>query len=111
METVQLQCGHCKKVMAISVEYLGGQVQCPHCKGVVQTPARMPTAAAAPPPAPAPDLELQPHESIFAGAEASDAVLGETPAPQVEMPIRDEPPPSVETEPDADLTQFKRRPV
>ena len=40
METVQLKCGHCKKVMAIGVEHLGGQVRCPHCKGVVQTPPR-----------------------------------------------------------------------
>src|SRR5882762_8516706 len=110
METMQLQCGHCKKVMAIAVEYLGGQVQCPHCKGVVQTPARK-QPDAPPPPAevalPGPDSE-QP-ESIFTGP-VSDTVLGDSQQPQVEMP----PSPSEETEapePDADLTQFKRRPI
>ena len=44
MDTVQLQCGHCKKVMAISAAHLGQQVQCPHCRSVVQTPAPQPAA-------------------------------------------------------------------
>lgn len=39
MKTIQLQCGQCKNVMAISEEHLGQQVQCPHCRSVVQTPA------------------------------------------------------------------------
>jgi phage FluMu protein Com len=101
METIQLQCGHCRKVMAISVEHLGGQVKCPHCQGVVQTPA--------PAGAPVPNMELNTHrESIFAGSEASDSVIGETAAPKVEMP-----PPSAQTEaePEAELTKFKPRPV
>jgi hypothetical protein len=48
METVQLQCGHCRKVMGILAEHLGGQVQCPHCHAVVRTPPRplAPVAAA-----------------------------------------------------------------
>jgi hypothetical protein len=108
METVQLQCGHCRKVMAIGVEHLGGQVQCPHCRGVVQTPPRTPPAAP-PPPAPVANHEV---ESIFAGPEASDAAIGEQAAPKVELP------PSAETSgvsepaaPDADLTKFKPRPI
>jgi hypothetical protein len=118
METVQLQCGHCKQVMAIGVEYLGGQVQCPHCKGVVQTPPRTPPAAAAPPPSPIPNMELQQRESIFGGGESSDAVLGESTSPQVEMPpAANYAPPtpmdvtSPPSEPDADLTKFKPRPI
>jgi hypothetical protein len=83
--------------MAISVEHLGGQVKCPHCQGVVQTPA------------PVPSMELNSHpESIFAGPEASDAVIGETAMPKLEMP-----PPSAQTEPEpeAELPTFKPRPV
>ena len=38
METVQLQCGSCMNMMAISAEHLGQQVQCPHCQAIVQTP-------------------------------------------------------------------------
>ena len=119
METVQLQCGHCKEVMAIGVEHLGGQVQCPHCKGVVQTPARA-SQPEAPAVAPMPNTELQQHESIFGGAEASDMVIGESAAPKVEMPfpsVSDAPAApmdaasATEDEPDADLTKFKPRPV
>src|ERR1022692_1508584 len=119
METVQLQCGHCKKVMAIGVAHLGMQVKCPHCQGLVQTPA---PRAPAPPPRviepPVPNMDLNQRESIFTDQEASDAVLGESAGPKVELPPPSvsDPPPSVETttaqpEPDADLTTFKRRPV
>jgi hypothetical protein len=38
MDIIQLKCGHCQQVMAISVAHLGQQVHCPHCQGVVQTP-------------------------------------------------------------------------
>jgi phage FluMu protein Com len=76
METVQLQCGSCKKLMAISVAHLGGQVQCPHCRAVVQTPAPTPAPA---PPAPAlgnqATMALE-RESIFAGPESSEDVFG-----------------------------------
>ena len=117
METVQLQCGHCMQLMAIAVEHLGGQVQCPHCKGVVQTPSR---EFAPPALAPLPNMELHQRESIFAGAEASDAVIGETAAPKVELPspvaANAAPAPIAQDggpapEPDADLTKFKPRPV
>ncbi len=110
METVQLQCGHCKQVIAIGVDHLGGQVQCPHCKGVLQTPPRDPQPAAV---APMPNMELNQRESIFAGSESSDQVLGEPETPKVELPSV-EAPSSADpaAEPHADLTQFKpRRPV
>jgi hypothetical protein len=128
METVQLQCGHCKKIMAISVEHLGGRVHCPHCKGVVQTPPRTPAPAPPPPPEPAalepaamepvvPDMRLQDRESIFAASsDSTDVVLGESARPRVEMPseevvepIADEPEP--EPDPDTELPKFKPRPV
>jgi phage FluMu protein Com len=114
METVQLQCGHCKKVMAISVEHLGAQVKCPHCQGLVQTPPPAPLVES-----PIPNMDLNQRESIFAGMEASDAVLGESAAAKVELPSPPVPmdapsaqtDPSASAEPDADLTTFKRRPV
>ena len=108
METVQLQCGHCKKVMGIGVEHLGGQVQCPHCQGVVQT--AKPEAAPAPMAA-IPSMELNQRESIFAGPEASDSVIGEDVVPKVEMPPEAKVAPLAATEPEADLTKFKPRPV
>ena len=115
METVQLQCGHCKKVMGIGVEHLGGQVQCPHCKGVVQTPPRSAQPEASPAPAaPLPNMDLNQRESIFAGAEASDSVIGEDAVPKIEMPPEATAAPSaaaVAGEPEADLTKFKPRPV
>lgn len=116
METVQLQCGHCKQVIAISVEHLGGQVQCPHCKGVLQTPARTPPEPM-PEVAPLPNMELKERESIFATADSSDQVLGEPEAPKVEMPsiasaTPSEEAPAAAPESGTDLTQFKqRRPV
>jgi hypothetical protein len=117
METVQLQCGHCMQLMAIAVEHLGGQVQCPHCHGVVQTP---PNEAGPPPAASMPNMELHQRENILTGTEASDAVIGETAAPKVELPsplaANAAPAPIAQDggpapEPDADLTKFKRRPV
>jgi len=85
METVQLQCGSCHKLMAISVAHLGGQVQCPHCRAVVQAPPRPepPRPASAPPP------HVVERESIFAGPEASEDIFGagSGPArPLVELP-------------------------
>ena len=71
METVQLQCGHCKKVMAISAAHLGQQVQCPHCKGVVQTP--LPQSAAAQPVAPAPDATVGPTPATEPPSPAAPA--------------------------------------
>jgi hypothetical protein len=126
METVQLQCGHCKKTIAIRVEHMGAQVQCPHCRLVVQTPPRTVTPAPPPPPAaPTPPTPAMPNmdhhqpESIFAGAESSDSLMGDAPAPQVELPTASAAPdaspstadtapaPSVET----DFSQFKKKPT
>src|ERR1700681_986253 len=85
METVQLQCGNCSKVMAISTEHLGGQVRCPHCLSVVQTPPRpepAPAAAEAAPP-----IEIGEVESIFAPEPPRDDLFDEGPQrPLVEMP-------------------------
>jgi hypothetical protein len=94
METVQLQCGNCGKVMAISTEHLGGQVRCPHCQSVVQTPPRQPPAPVPLPAATlAPQLESREGESIFAPDEPSDDLFGERPQQNhVEMPP-DNPPP------------------
>jgi hypothetical protein len=92
METVQLQCGGCGKLMAISTEHLGGQVRCPHCQTVVQTPPR-------PSPAPPEIGSAAPgevHDSIFSPPEPSDDVFDAGPSrPFVEMPP--EPPLPVET--------------
>ncbi|MSQ93987.1 MAG: hypothetical protein EXR98_05455 [Gemmataceae bacterium] len=105
MEIVQLQCGNCQQLMAIGVEHLGGQVQCPHCQAVVQTQAAAP--------APAPNMQLELRERTFSGAAASDVVLGNAPAPQVEMPPGPIPPDvSVDTPAaNPEFTKFKSRPV
>jgi phage FluMu protein Com len=95
METVQLQCGNCKKLMAIGVEHLGEQVQCPHCKSVVQTPAPAQPSA--------PDPDLTAHESV--APFPSDAVSAEMPPPA---------PPAAAAADEADetaLPKFKPRPV
>jgi hypothetical protein len=62
--------------MAIGVDHLGAQIQCPHCLSVVQTVA----------PPPAANAEESPHESIFSDHDHSDSILGDAPAPRVEMP-------------------------
>jgi phage FluMu protein Com len=115
METVQLQCGHCQKVMAIGVEHLGSQLQCPHCLSVVQTQAPAPQ----PTPAPVPETASHP-DSIFADHEPTDAVIGGEPSPKVEMPTAsmttaDLPPPSPVADLTAndatDFTKFKPKPI
>ncbi len=84
METVQLQCGQCKNVMAIGVEHLGGQVQCPHCRCVVQTPPRSAFAAEVPE---APSVDSS-GESIFSPQDATDIVFGNKGMPKVELPAK-----------------------
>jgi hypothetical protein len=94
METIQLQCGNCKNMMAISTEHLGAQVQCPHCQAVLQTPP--PPAAPAPAPnpsltaqreAPIPTFRRPERESIFSEPEPVDDLFGGgEPTPRVEMP-------------------------
>ncbi len=94
METMNIQCGHCRQVMAVSTAHLGMRVHCPHCQQIVQLPG----GTGAPAPAPAgpgmqdiPQINVPPPpvepESIFTGPEEgpTDDVFG---APQrlVEMP-------------------------
>lgn len=89
METVQLQCGNCQKLMAISVEHLGSQVHCPHCRAVVQTPppAAPPPTPAQPAPPPTPTFETRTGDDIFSPPEETgDDLFGGPPQPQVEMP-------------------------
>jgi hypothetical protein len=101
VETVQLQCGSCMNMMAISAEHLGQQVQCPHCRSVVQTPPASafglappgpdPTVSAPPPPSyasePEPITVPEQPESIFAEAAPSDDLFDEAPrTPKIHMP-------------------------
>lgn len=88
MGTVNIQCGHCGNVMAVTDDLLGRQVRCPHCEQVVQVPP--PAAPPAPPPPEPPPTAFNPPveaESIFTSHEATDEDLfGLTPVPRVQMP-------------------------
>ena len=100
VEPIQLQCGSCGQMMAISPEHLGAQVQCPHCQAIVQTPAPGPGMASAgadlgaPP---IPSFAANEHESIFGQSEPSDDLFGGGPVPRIEMPVEQAPPPPVST--------------
>jgi hypothetical protein len=102
METVQLQCGSCNKLMAISTQHLGGQVRCPHCQAVVQAPPPPPPPPPQPPPQHAvvtelllPQPEAREVESIFTPAEPSDDLFESGPQrPLVEMPAEPRPAPA-----------------
>jgi hypothetical protein len=84
MDTIQLKCGHCQKVMGIATEHLGQQVQCPHCGLVVQTPAPpRPQAAETVAVPQTPRQEPEPQFSPFA---ASDPTTPLTPSPSDESP-------------------------
>jgi hypothetical protein len=86
METVNFQCGHCHKLMAVSREFLGQQVRCPHCQQVVLAPGPAP----APAPAELPTIEVPRHdeiESIFTPPEAAgEDLFGSSAAPRIEFP-------------------------
>ncbi len=69
MQTIQLQCGSCKNMMAIQVEHLGKAVRCPHCKSVVQTPSAPPEP---PPPAPPPLQETLSDSELEEVSESSE---------------------------------------
>lgn len=45
MGNVDVKCGRCQKIMAISPQNLGKQVRCPYCQQVVATPKSAPAAA------------------------------------------------------------------
>jgi hypothetical protein len=97
-QTVNFQCGHCGKLMAVGVEFLGQQVRCPHCQQVVLAPAANAPAAfapaapapeSAPAPLPAEDpfrtLTVSQNEDIFAKNEPEDALFGQE-GPRLEIP-------------------------
>jgi DNA-directed RNA polymerase subunit RPC12/RpoP len=99
MQTVQFQCGHCGKLMAVNNQHLGQQVRCPHCQQVViaPPPANPWTVGASvlSPPASPPGLtETVLHtpafsnaaEDIFAPADVSSELFRYSEAPQVEAP-------------------------
>ena len=89
MQTIQLTCRKCGKVMAISTEHLGTQVHCPHCLEIVQAP---------PPPGNEPPEIKVPEqgegESIF-GTASDEDIFGASPKGLVEMPEPPPPPPGV----------------
>lgn len=97
MQTVNLTCPHCGKLMALSSEWLGRQVRCPHCSGVVPTPAEAPGPPALAPTAAEPQIELAVQndepDSIFSPSDADDEGLFAGPVPQVEFPPEPAPPP------------------
>jgi len=103
MQTVNFNCSHCKKLMAVGMNLLGRNVRCPHCKQVVMAPA-----TAGGPVAPSPPVALQTmtpaepnlptfvkpqesHESIF--GEVHDEDVFGTRQPKVQMPSDPNPPP------------------
>jgi hypothetical protein len=112
MQTVNFQCGHCRSLMAVGVEYLGKQVRCPHCQNVVLAPpaaAPAPVPAPVPPPAPQPQPEPPPpllptfllptppfepaqdEASIFSPPPPSDDLFGEPAEPRLELPAASPP--------------------
>lgn len=104
METIQLQCGHCKKVMGISKAHLGQQVQCPHCGLVVQTPP--PSEPARPAPVREPDPPSNPFEDA---PTSSMPATEQAPSPgDVTVPAQftDAPSETAQTE----FAQFKPKP-
>jgi hypothetical protein len=112
MQTVNFQCGHCGKLMAVAADFLGQQVRCPHCQQVVVAPSPAPAPApfslepGAPqvlPPGPAgpgPDeplfksLSTGDAEDIFSNPASSDDLFGRADAPRLEMPHEPAPAPA-----------------
>src|SRR5262245_60015326 len=95
METINVQCGHCGKLMAISTEHLGARVSCPHCQGVVEAPASAPPGSRSESPTP-PEIKVpvvEATESIFAAEEpeATEDIFGSQDRPLIEMPQAPEP--------------------
>jgi DNA-directed RNA polymerase subunit RPC12/RpoP len=113
MQTVNFQCGHCGKLMAVGSGFLGQQVRCPYCQQVVVAPPPpstnpIPAPVQAPPPAesnpapaplpeplPAPELSetlvhvptpTGDHEDIFSTSEATDDLFGRPEPPRLEIP-------------------------
>jgi hypothetical protein len=106
MQTINFQCGHCRKIMGVQAAYLGKQVRCPHCQQVVLAPTQAPApvpAAAAPAPVPPPSSPPPPgrvgdeHDSIF-GEQIDDDLFGSPPKSKVELP-EPRPAPQLQLEP------------
>jgi len=93
VDTIQLQCGSCGQMMAISPAHLGAQVQCPHCQAVVQTPAPTDGLAAGAFDPQLPTVDLAERDSIFGQPEPTDDLFGAGPLPQIEMPRMEMAPP------------------
>lgn len=88
MDTVNFNCNHCGKLMAVSKDHVGMQVQCPHCQGVVQAPAPTPAAVTTPEsPLPPENKPAEPPESIFAPAPEGSDIFGQSSKPRLEMPV------------------------
>jgi hypothetical protein len=88
MDTVQIQCGSCNKLMAISTAHLGGQVRCPHCQAIVQAPAPTPALASEPTELLPPQIEVREADSIFAPPEEGEDLFGDgLQRAVVEMPL------------------------
>jgi DNA-directed RNA polymerase subunit RPC12/RpoP len=111
MQTVNFNCSHCGKLMAVGLNLLGRNVRCPHCKQVVLAPASA-VPSAPPPPQVSSELSFnlpakpkESHESIF-GEVHDDDVFG-TRQPKVHVPVEAEPPPMrrLEQEPTAEMPQ------
>src|SRR5438309_2421945 len=96
METVNVQCGHCGKLMAVSTEHLGARVSCPHCQGVVEAPLPNSDSANDPPEIKMPTSDSP--ESIFASPEtqATEDIFGTQHRPTIEMPAAPKPQPLLE---------------
>src|SRR5262249_24756308 len=95
METINVQCGHCGKLMAVSTEHLGARVSCPHCQGVVEAPASAPPGSRGESPTP-PEIKVpvvEATESIFAAEEpeSTEDIFGSQDRPLIEMPHAPEP--------------------
>jgi hypothetical protein len=91
VEPIQLQCGSCGQMMAISPEHQGAQVQCPHCKAVLQTPA--PPKPLEPPSSGALGFagksDADEEDSIFGQQQPTDDLFGATAVPKIQMPAVD----------------------
>lgn len=96
MDTIQLQCGSCGQMMAISTAHLGSQVGCPHCQAVVQTPPPPPRGGPQAPMGNQATIDMGAmgeRESIFGQPEPTDDLFDGEPAPRLQMPPREVAPP------------------
>jgi hypothetical protein len=92
MQTVNVVCKNCGRVIAVEEQLFGQQVPCPTCQQPVETPARTLAEPSAPvdelsPTLASPTPESEEHESIFHIPEhAADALFGAADIPKIEIP-------------------------